>query len=209
MASTANPTFTPAEAAALVGLPAKRVHKEIEKRVIEADSPPRLDFSALVYLRALTLVDIELPVRTRLGIYRRLRDELARTQPADTIEIARLLSLQIGDIRADLADKIERFERWRERLVTSDEIMGGETVFPGTRLTVRRVGELLERGGTPETIVEDYPNLTAEDLEQARLFVRAYPRVGRPPSPARRRGPLAVGRKPARSRGRPRRRARA
>jgi uncharacterized protein (DUF433 family) len=39
---------------------------------------------------------------------------------------------------------------------------------------------MLERGEAPETIVDDYPYLTAEDLELARLYVRAYPRVGRP-----------------------------
>ena len=41
---------------------------------------------------------------------------------------------------------------------------------------------MLERGESPEIVREGYPYVTAEDLEFARLFVRAYPRVGRPPS---------------------------
>jgi uncharacterized protein (DUF433 family) len=41
---------------------------------------------------------------------------------------------------------------------------------------------MLERGEDPSAILEDYPHLTGEDLELARLYVRAYPRVGRPRS---------------------------
>ncbi|MBI3180185.1 MAG: DUF433 domain-containing protein [Deltaproteobacteria bacterium] len=203
--------FTPAEAAAFVDLPPKRVHKEIEKKVIGADKPPRLDFFALVYLRALKLLDIELPVQTRAEIYRQLGDALRRSESVDEIEVAKLLTLHVATVTKELASKVERFQRWREGLVSNPEIMAGETVFPNSRVTVRGVGGRLERGEIPEVLLEDYPQLTQDDLEFARLFVRAYPRVGRPPtdrSSAHRRRPLAVGRAKARQRGRHRRGAR-
>jgi uncharacterized protein (DUF433 family) len=55
--------------------------------------------------------------------------------------------------------------------------MGGETVFPNSRLTVRRIGSMLERGESSEVIREDYPYLSQEDLEFAQIYVRAYPDV--------------------------------
>jgi hypothetical protein len=58
--------------------------------------------------------------------------------------------------------------------------MAGERVFPGSRLTVRHVGELLERGDSPNDLLEDYPELSPQDLEFSQLFVKAYPRAGRP-----------------------------
>jgi uncharacterized protein (DUF433 family) len=59
-------------------------------------------------------------------------------------------------------------------------ILGGEPVFPGSRLAVRHVGEMLGRGGEPREIWEDYPYLTEEDLAFARLYTLAYPKMGRP-----------------------------
>jgi uncharacterized protein (DUF433 family) len=174
-------TFTPAEASAFSEIPVRRVHKELEHRIIDAaTSPPRLSFSALVYLRALELIGLELPVQDRAEIYRLVAE--AVRSAAVSVQFARLLTLDVKPVVDELEDKVTRFQRWKKKLVTSDDIMGGEPVFPKRRLTVRRVGEMLERGESPDVVIEDYPYLTAEDLEFARLFVRAYPRVGRPPS---------------------------
>jgi len=70
----------------------------------------------------------------------------------------------------------ERFREWRRKLVEKPDIMGGEAVFPNSRLTVRHVGEMLERGESPEVVLQDYPYLTSEDLEMARIYVKAYSR---------------------------------
>jgi uncharacterized protein (DUF433 family) len=43
--------------------------------------------------------------------------------------------------------------------VTDIKIMGGETVFPNSRLTVRRIGLLLQNGESIDEIKEDYPYL--------------------------------------------------
>lgn len=175
-------TFTPTEAAALTDLPEKQVRKEIEHRIIEAESPPRLSFAALVYLRALKLMAMHLSVEDRARICRRLFEAIRRTVDIDTVEVSDVLALRIGSLVRDLVERTQRFERWKDQLVTDPDIMGGEAVFPGTRLTVRRVGGMLERGEDESAILEDYPHLIREDLELARLYVRAYPRVGRPRS---------------------------
>ena len=173
-------TFTPTEAAALTELPEKQVRKEIEHQVIEAASPPRLSFAALVYLRALKLMAMQLSIEDRTRISLRVLEAVRRSREIDTVEVSEVLALRIGSLVRDLVERTQRFESWKQRLVTDPAIMGGEPVFPGSRLTVRRVGGLLDRGEDPRALLEDYPKLTAEDMELARLYVRAYPRVGRP-----------------------------
>ena len=74
----------------------------------------------------------------------------------------------------------EQFHEWKSRLVTRNDILGGEPVFPGSRLAVRHVGLMAERGESTKNILEDYPYIAERDVAFARLFARAYPRVGRP-----------------------------
>jgi uncharacterized protein (DUF433 family) len=123
---------------------------------------------------------LELAIQDRVHLYRAVTD--AVRSASATVQLAALLTLDLKPVVGEMEDRVTRFKRWKKQLVTSDDIMGGEPVFPNRRLTVRRVGEMLERGESPEIVREDYPYLTAEDLEFARLFVRAYPRVGRPPA---------------------------
>jgi len=75
---------------------------------------------------------------------------------------------------------VNEFEEWKTRLVSQDEVLGGEPVFAGSRLAVRRVGALAERGEPARAILADYPYLKPSDIEFARLYTKAYPRVGRP-----------------------------
>jgi uncharacterized protein (DUF433 family) len=65
-------------------------------------------------------------------------------------------------------------------VATDPSILGGERVFRGTRLAVRRVGDAAERPAAVKEMLEDYPYLKADDIEFAKRFARAYPRVGRP-----------------------------
>jgi uncharacterized protein (DUF433 family) len=75
---------------------------------------------------------------------------------------------------------IDRFEAWKAHLVSNPSILGGEVTFPDSRLSVQRIGGSLERGETLEVLREDYPYLTDEDFNFARIYVKAYPIQGRP-----------------------------
>lgn len=76
------------------------------------------------------------------------------------------------------AQRIDDFDP-REVFVDA-ALLGGEPVFPKTRLAVRRVGGMLLRGASTRAIRSDYPYLRAQDLELAKLYAAAYPRLGRP-----------------------------
>lgn len=51
-----------------------------------------------------------------------------------------------------------------QRIVINPSVMVGKPVVKGTRIPVDTIMRLLERGMTPQEILEDYPNLTMEDI---------------------------------------------
>lgn len=103
----------------------------------------------------------------------------AGTTP-EVLDLTAVLSLKLGPLVRDLAELVEGFEDWKTRLVSQEDILGGEPVFAGSRLAVRRVGALAERGESATALLQDYPSLKPADIEFARLYTKAYPRVGRP-----------------------------
>jgi uncharacterized protein (DUF433 family) len=171
--------FTPNEAAAFVSLPPKRVYKELEYRVIQTTpNTPRLPFAALIYLRAFKEINFEFSVNYRSVLYQRLLEAWEKQE--EILEISRFFILRLDEINKELSDLIEQFNEWKNCLVTDPNIMAGETVFPNLRLSVNRIGGMIERGESPEFILQDYPYLSENDLKFAPLYVKAYPPVGRP-----------------------------
>jgi uncharacterized protein (DUF433 family) len=90
------------------------------------------------------------------------------------------LEFKLASAVHEIESRIERFARWKKKLVIRDDILGGEPVFPRSRLAVRHVGEMARRGAPVKEILEDYPYLEPQDVEFAKQFVTAYPRAGRP-----------------------------
>jgi uncharacterized protein (DUF433 family) len=174
--------LNPVEAAALADLPEGKVRKEVEYGFFGNQSPPRLSFPALVYLRALRGLGLEHGVEDRRKLSNRIREALEAPRILEIVDISEVLSLKLGRLVRELTERVKAFESWKERLVIHQDILGGEPVFPGSRLAVRRVGALAERGGSPRAILEDYPFLKEADIDFARLYTKAYPRIGRPPA---------------------------
>lgn len=171
--------FTPNEAAAFAYLSPKRVYKEIEYKVIEPVSDlPRLSFAALVYLRALKEINFEFSVQYRTALYHSLVKAIEES--ASTLEFAKFFVLQLNSISQELSELISQFNEWKSHLVTDPNIMGGQTVFPDSRLSVHHIGKIIERGESIQAIQEDYPYLSELDLKFAPLYVKAYPVMGRP-----------------------------
>ena len=173
--------FTPTEAAAFAGLTAKRVRNELDKGILAsgAEPPLRLLFEDLVYLRALVeLRDLEPPVAFRARLAKAIADAV-RSGAQDSLELSHFLSLRLRELVGTVRDQIEAFENWKSGLISDAAILGGELVFPDSRLTVRHVGALVARGAADE-LREDYPYLSDDDLKFAQIFQSAYPKRGRP-----------------------------
>ena len=65
-------------------------------------------------------------------------------------------------------------------VVSDPEIMRGTPVFKGTRIPVDLVADMLAQGATVDEILEGYPALDREKITVAPLYMRAFPRRGRP-----------------------------
>lgn len=171
------------EAAALVGIEEKAVRKEVEYGIFGSESPPRFKLPALVYLRVVRELGLETTVEKRVKIYKLIRSALARSMTPANVELSPVLELKLGPVTDEVRSKLERFERWKQkRVVTDPDVMGGEPVFAKSRLTVRHIGAMMlrERTSTLQEIREDYPYLKPEDLEFAKQYAVAYPKLGRP-----------------------------
>ncbi|MFL5437618.1 MAG: DUF433 domain-containing protein [Myxococcales bacterium] len=172
--------LTAAEVAALVGLDEGRVRKEVEHGFLGRTSPPRFSFADLVYFDAVAMLDVELGVADRKKLHKLIASALAGDRTPSRIEMGPALEVRLDRVAKDAEGKLARFESWKKRLVSGEAILGGEPVFPKSRLAVRHVGGMLLRGARREDLLEDYPYLTEQDLEFAPIFAKAYPRMGRP-----------------------------
>ncbi len=54
-------------------------------------------------------------------------------------------------------------------IVADPAILGGKPIIKGTRISVELILEWLATGATIETIVEQYPHLSREALQEALL----------------------------------------
>jgi uncharacterized protein (DUF433 family) len=169
--------LTTSEVVALFGLEARRVNKEVEHGVLE---PRGFALPAVVYLRTVTEMGLE--VRT-VDDRKRLYGLIRRALETSTlrIQLSRIVELQLEALCDEVREQVERFEAWKRTLVVDDSILGGEPVFPQTRLAVRNIGGMRLRGASIDELREDYPYLTDEDVELATTYTRAYPPRGRPP----------------------------
>jgi uncharacterized protein (DUF433 family) len=119
-------------------------------------------------------------VEDRRKVYSMIVKALSGARRPDTLDFGPVLELKLAKVVKEVTDTLERFEAWKEkRVVINPKILGGEPVFPKSRLSVRHIGGLVLRDALDE-IREDYPYLSEQDIEFAKLYALAYPRRGRP-----------------------------
>ncbi len=61
-------------------------------------------------------------------------------------------------------------ETFMDRITVDPEVMVGKPVIKGTRITVQLIVQLLANGETETEILEDYPDLTSDDIKAALLY---------------------------------------
>ena len=62
-------------------------------------------------------------------------------------------------------------EQLYNKIVINPKIMVGKPIIKGTRIPVDMIIRLIAQGMTVEEILEDYPNLTKEDVRAALEYV--------------------------------------
>jgi uncharacterized protein (DUF433 family) len=168
------------EVTALFDLDERRVRKDVEYGVFERiDSPPRFDLADVVYLYTVAGIGFELNVEDRKKLHRMIVAAM-RSKKSHDVELGAYVVVKLDAAVHDVEARLSDFEKWKKKLVQRGDVLGGEPVFPKSRLAVRHIGEMARRGASAEEITSDYPNLSKQDVEFAKRFVAAYPRVGRP-----------------------------
>src|SRR5215470_3742727 len=177
--------YTPAQAAAITGLPLFAVHKAIDSRVIRPRSARAgatvrrlLTKEQLVYLQLEAEGVRLLPIGTR----REIAESIQRSPRTEKLPVANgtALLIEIGTARRAVERQLKQLVRMAEMVVSDPEIMRGTPVFKGTRIPVDLVADMLAQGATAEDILEGYPTLSKEKIAIAPLYMRAFPRRGRP-----------------------------
>ena len=65
-------------------------------------------------------------------------------------------------------------EKLLERIVINPQVMVGKPVIRGTRLTVDYILNLLAHGATENEVLDEYKDLTLEDIHACFLFATKY-----------------------------------
>jgi len=68
---------------------------------------------------------------------------------------------------------------WKDRIELNEEVLAGKPVVKGTRLAVEFIVELLAEGWSEAQVLENYPNLTSEDVRGCLKYASAVPQVER------------------------------
>ena len=177
--------YTPAQAAALTGLPLAAVHKAIDSRLIR----PRATRSGATVRRLLTkeqLIFLQLEAEglrlLPLGTRREIAEFLRQAPKTDQWLVGEgtALRIEIKPARRKVESQLKQLARMEEMVVSDPDIMRGTPVFKGTRIPVDLVAGMLAQGATADEILDGYPTLDKEKITMAPLYMRAFPRRGRP-----------------------------
>lgn len=177
--------YTPAQAAAVTGLPLAAVRKAIDSRLIR----PRSARSGATIRRLLTkeqLIYLQLEAEglrlLPVGTRREIAESIRRSPKTEKLPVANgtALLIEIGTARRKVESQLKQLADIEEMVVSDPEIMCGTPVFKGTRIPVDLVADMLTQGATVKGILEGYPTLNREKIAIAPLYMRAFPRRGRP-----------------------------
>lgn len=170
------------EAAWVTGLSQRAVQHEIDEKVVPAEAragrrgiagPDLIYLSAIRNHYALIAPALRKQVRNAIMMSIREHRTTAQVEP---------FSVSLPAIEAKVHAGFEKLEQLKRDFVESSaEVLGGEPVLKGTRLSIRYVAGLVNQGATVEELAEDF-DLTSAQVEAAVVLAKVNPRRGRPPS---------------------------
>ena len=145
-----------------------------------------LDPRAVLYLSLVSALRVELTKEDRRDLYELITSNRTaqghwRREGSRLILEGRVpVVLSMSELDRAVEERLKLFARGKRRVVSSPDILGGEPVFEGTRVSVRHVGKQAKKGVALATLLEDFPRLSEADVEFARIFVELGKPPGRP-----------------------------
>jgi len=173
-------SFTVPEAARLAGVSSRFIQHEVDERVVPArmrDGRRSIAGVDLLYLVAVRKLRGALAPRFR----RQMRNAIALSASENraSAELEAFI-LPLDRLGAEVLAGLEALQRVKQELIeVRPELLAGEPVLRGTRISARFIAELVRRGSAVEDLAADY-DITPEQIEAAVLFDAVTPKVGRP-----------------------------
>jgi len=62
--------------------------------------------------------------------------------------------------------------QWQDHIESSPEVLKGKPRVKGTRIPVSLILGYLASGSSPDEIIEEFPDLTAEDISACLVYAR-------------------------------------
>lgn len=187
--------FSVNEAAAIAEVPPETIRTALEKRSVapsfkrKTGNAVRYQFSVGDVLFVKVLVEFPFPLskedkQSLAKILSRGDRRAARWSREGSDLVYRSgdmqVSVQCKSFRQTVARNLAAYRWGRRRIVSSPEILGGEPVFRGTRVSLQHVASLYRKGVPEHEIAEDFPTLSNRDLAYAQLVARFGEKPGRP-----------------------------
>lgn len=183
-------TLSLRETVVLADVAEKAVRKDIEDRILvplRVENRPRFRWADVLVLAAVYgnhRLDKKLRKAALKGFKSRfaLHPDGRRASAAgdEPLKLDNYLYLDFKAVRTEIAPRVELYERGLDRIESKPDILSGEAVFKKTRLPVRHIGKLAAYGEPVDSILKDYPYLSADDVAFAVLYDEAHRPVGRP-----------------------------
>jgi len=179
------------EVAALSGVSEKAVRNEVAlgvatPRAIRRGRGTRRAFNdgAVDYFALISRLPLRVSRQDRRDLFRMLTAKTPHagrwTRVGSSLRHADLVTVAAAPATAEARARLKLYRRGMRRIHSRFDILGGEPVFKGTRLSVLHIGGMALSGAPTEEILSDYPNLTSEDVEFASLYAAMKPGPGRP-----------------------------
>lgn len=176
------------EAAELSGVSLRSIEKAAEegivtKKLLKGTLRPvraaHVPLQIVAYASVLKRVQgIRMDIKTKRRLFNCIKgfgEELGAFEPMPG------LRLSVDTLAADEWARARRYVSAKaEHLDSRDDVLGGEPVIKGTRITCRSVLGKVEAGDTIDDLIADYPEIPREAFEAAVTYAKTHPRRGRP-----------------------------
>ena len=172
--------LTVPEAAFVAGVSARMVQHEIDERIVASRTHAgRRSISGVdvLYLSAVRRLHGQMAPALRRQVRNAIAHSAAQNETTAHFEV---FTLSLASLESEVSEGFETLERAkREFIETRADVLGGEPILRGTRLSARLVADLIRQGATVEELCDDY-DLTREQVQAAVTFDQVTPKRGRP-----------------------------
>ncbi len=183
-----NEMLKTAEAAIVANVEPSYINRAIDENILpsvyfrrENGRSVRADACALIAFYAETAKLLTAEMRKEMiNSLIDLQNQMHREGPApDMLIHDGVVTVDFGPILKRTREALERLSEARDMVVTSPDILGGTPVIRGTRVPVYDVAAVAAQIPIDE-VLKDYPSLSADQVDLAKLYAKANPLRGRP-----------------------------